>query len=175
MTLIGALLVHLGEADGMVCGTVGDFSEHLRYVDQVIGLAPDADTYSAMNMLLLPGRTVAVVDTHINENPTAEQIAEYTVAAAGQMRRLDIVPKVALLSHSYFGTSDSKSAETMRRALALIQEYDPALEVHGEMPAGCSTNDSFRAQLLPYTGLRGQAHLLVCPYIESGNIAYNLV
>src|SRR5699024_3925140 len=84
MTLIGALLVHLGEADGMVCGTVGDFSEHLRYVDQVIGLAPDADTYAAMNILLLPGRTVAVVDTHINENPTAEQIAEYTVAAAGQ-------------------------------------------------------------------------------------------
>ncbi|HLR17040.1 MAG TPA: NADP-dependent malic enzyme [Alcanivoracaceae bacterium] len=175
MTLIGALLVHLGEADGMVCGTVGDFSEHLRYVDQVIGLAPDADTYAAMNILLLPGRTVAVVDTHINENPTAEQIAEYTVAAAGQMRRLDIVPKVALLSHSNFGTSDSKSAETMRRALALIKEKDPELEVDGEMHADCAMNESVRAQLLPNTDLKGEANLLVCPNIESGNIAYNLL
>lgn len=175
MTLIGALMVHHGEADGMVCGTVGDFGEHLRYVDQVIGRAPEAETYAAMNILLLPERTVAVVDTHINEAPTAEQIAEFTIAAAEQMRRLDIVPKAALLSHSNFGTSDSETAQTMRRALALIQEQAPELEVDGEMHADCAMNESVRTQLLPNNYLKGEANLLVCPNIESGNIAYNLL
>lgn len=175
MTLIGALMVHLGEADGMVCGTVGDFSEHLRYVDQVIGRAADAETYAAMNILLLPSRTVAVVDTHINETPTAEQIAEFTIAAAEQMRRLDIVPKAALLSHSNFGTSDSKTAQTMRRALQLIREKAPTLEIDGEMHADCAMNESVRSQLLPNNYLEGEANLLVCPNIESGNIAYNLL
>lgn len=175
MTLIGALMVHLGEADGMVCGTVGDFSEHLRYVDQVIGRAADAETYAAMNILLLPSRTVAVVDTHINESPTAEQIAEFTIAAAEQMRRLDIVPKAALLSHSNFGTSDSKTAQTMRRALQLIREKAPTLEIDGEMHADCAMNESVRSQLLPNNYLEGEANLLVCPNIESGNIAYNLL
>lgn len=175
MTLIGALMVHLGEADGMVCGTVGDFSEHLRYVDQVIGRAADAETYAAMNILLLPSRTVAVVDTHINEAPTAEQIAEFTIAAAEQMRRLDIVPKAALLSHSNFGTSDSKTAQTMRRALQLIREKAPTLEIDGEMHADCAMNESVRSQLLPNNYLEGEANLLVCPNIESGNIAYNLL
>lgn len=175
MTLIGALMVHLGEADGMVCGTVGDFSEHLRYVDQVIGRAADAETYAAMNILLLPSRTVAVVDTHINETPTAEQIAEFTIAAAEQMRRLDIVPKAALLSHSNFGTSDSKTAQTMRRALQLIREKAPTLEIDGEMHADCAMNEAVRSQLLPNNYLEGEANLLVCPNIESGNIAYNLL
>jgi len=175
MTLIGALMVHLGEADGMVCGTVGDFSEHLRYVDQVIGRAADAETYAAMNILLLPSRTVAVVDTHINESPTAEQIAEFTIAAAEQMRRLDIVPKAALLSHSNFGTSDSKTAQTMRRALQLIREKAPTLEIDGEMHADCAMNEAVRSQLLPNNYLEGEANLLVCPNIESGNIAYNLL
>lgn len=175
MTLIGALMVHLGEADGMVCGTVGDFSEHLRYVDQVIGRAADAETYAAMNILLLPSRTVAVVDTHINEAPTAEQIAEFTIAAAEQMRRLDIVPKAALLSHSNFGTSDSKTAQTMRRALQLIREKAPTLEIDGEMHADCAMNEAVRSQLLPNNYLEGEANLLVCPNIESGNIAYNLL
>lgn len=175
MTLIGSLMVHLGEADGMVCGAVGDFGEHLRYVDQVIGRAADAETYAAMNILLLPNRTVAVVDTHINEAPTAEQIAEYTIAAAEQMRRLDIVPKAALLSHSNFGTSDSKTAQTMRRALALIKEQAPELEIEGEMHADCAMNEAVRSQLLPNNYLEGEANLLVCPNIESGNIAYNLL
>lgn len=175
MTLIGALMVRLGEADGMVCGTVGAFSEHLRYVDQVIGLAPEANTYAAMNILLLPERTVAVVDTHINEAPTAAQLAEFTQAAAEQMRRLDIVPKVALLSHSNFGTSESESSLKMREALALIQQQAPELEVDGEMHADYALNESVRKHVLPSTDLSGEANLLVCPNIESGNIAYNLL
>lgn len=175
MTLIGALMVNCGEADGMVCGTVGAFSEHLRYVNQVIGLASEAKTYAAMNILLLPERTVAVVDTHINEAPTAEQVAEYTIAAAEQMRRLDIEPKVALLSHSNFGSSNSASAQVMRDALMLIQEQAPELEVDGEMHADCAMNAAVREQLLPNSYLKGEANLLVCPNIESGNIAYNLL
>ncbi|HLS52200.1 MAG TPA: NADP-dependent malic enzyme, partial [Burkholderiaceae bacterium] len=133
LTLIGAMMVRLGEADGMICGTIGSYGNHLRFVEEVIGMAPGARTYAAMNILLLPDRTIALADTHINDNPDAEQVAEITLAAAAQMRRLDMEPKVALLSRSNFGTGSSASGEKMRVALELVQERDPDLEIDGEM------------------------------------------
>jgi len=175
MTLIGAMMMHLGEADGMICGTVGSFFEHLRYVDEVIGLRQDAQSYAAMNVLLLAERTVAVVDTHINEAPTAEQIAEYTIAAAEQMQRLNLEPRIALLSHSNFGSSNNASARKMRTALALIQQHAPHLEVDGEMHGDCALDQDTRRQILPDNLLEGSANLLVCPDLDSGNIAYNLL
>ncbi len=175
MTLIGAMMVRLGEADGVVCGTVGAFNEHLRYVDQVIGRAPGAETYAAMNVLLLPERTVTLVDTHINDAPTAEQIAEYTIAAAKELQRLRIEPHAALLSHSNFGTSDSASAKKMRDALALIRERAPELDVDGEMHGDCALDLDTREQIMPCSTLKHTANLLVCPDVVSGNIAYNLL
>jgi malate dehydrogenase (oxaloacetate-decarboxylating)(NADP+) len=175
LTLIGATMVHLGDADGMICGTVGSYSDHLRYVDQMLGLMPGHETYAAMNILLLSGRTIALVDTHINEDPTAEQIAEYTLTAAREMRRLDLVPKVALLSRSNFGSGSSASAVKMRRALELIREKAPDLEVDGEMHGDCALDEALRLKILPTSTLRGSANLLVCPNVDAGNIAYNLL
>ena len=175
MTLIGAMMVHLGEADGMVCGTVGRFAEHLNFVDQVIGLRPESRTYAAMNVLLLPERTVAVVDTHVNEDPSAEQIAEFTLAAAEEMRRLNLEPKAALLSRSNFGSERCQASEKMRRALALIREWAPELEVDGEMHGDAALEASIRKEILPDSTLKGSANLLVCPNGDSGNIAYNLL
>ncbi|KAF0806232.1 NADP-dependent malic enzyme 3 [Alcanivorax xiamenensis] len=175
MTLIGAMMVHLGEADGMVCGTVGRFAEHLRFVDQVIGRKENARTYAAMNVLLLPERTVAVVDTHVNEDPSAEQIAEFTVAAAEEMRRLNLEPKAALLSRSNFGSERCAASEKMRQALALIREAAPELEVDGEMHGDAALEESIRQGILPDSTLKGSANLLVCPNGDSGNIAYNLL
>ncbi|MCC4307961.1 NADP-dependent malic enzyme [Alcanivorax marinus] len=175
MTLIGAMMVHLGEADGMVCGTVGRFAEHLNFVDQVIGLRPESHTYAAMNVLLLPERTLAVVDTHVNEDPGAEQIAEFTIAAAEEMRRLNLEPKAALLSRSNFGSERCQASDKMRRALALIREWAPELEVDGEMHGDAALEASIRKEILPDSTLQGSANLLVCPNGDSGNIAYNLL
>jgi len=175
LTLIGAMMVHLGDADGMICGTVGSYADHLRYVDQMLGLQPGHATYAAMNILLLSGRTIAIVDTHINEDPTAEQIAEYTLSAAAEMRRLDLVPNVALLSRSNFGSGSSASAIKMRKALELIRIKAPDLEVDGEMHGDCALDEALRLKILPSSTLRGSANLLVCPNVEAGNIAYNLL
>ena len=175
LTLIGTMMVHMGDADGMICGTVGGFSDHLRYVDQMIGLAPGETTYGAMNILLLPQHTLAVVDTHVNEDPTAEQVAAFTVAAANQMKRLNLVPKVALLSRSNFGTGSSTSGQKMRDALELIRERAPELEVDGEMHGDCALDEALRQKVLPSTTLKGSANLVVCPNVDAGNIAYNLL
>ncbi len=175
LTLIGAMMVHLGDADGMVCGTVGAYGDHLRFIDEIIGKAPGAKTYAAMNILLLAERTVALADTHINDNPDAEQIAEITLAAATEMRRLNIEPKVALLSRSNFGTSSSSSGEKMKLALDLVRERDPGLEIDGEMHGDCALNEELRKRIMPSTTLQGEANLLICPNVDSGNIAYNLL
>jgi len=175
LTLIGAMMVHLGDADGMICGTVGSYADHLRYVDQMLGLLPGHATYAAMNILLLSGRTIAIVDTHINEDPTAEQIAEFTLSAAAEMRRLDLVPNVALLSRSNFGSGSSASAVKMRKALDLIRIKAPDLEIDGEMHGDCALDEALRLKILPTSTLRGSANLLVCPNVEAGNIAYNLL
>jgi malate dehydrogenase (oxaloacetate-decarboxylating)(NADP+) len=175
LTLIGAMMVRLGDADGMICGTVGAYADHLRFVDEVIGKAPGTNTYAAMNILLLSERTVALADTHVNDDPTAEQIAEITIAAAAQMRRLNIEPKIALLSRSNFGTGSSASGEKMRQALDMVHALAPDLEVDGEMHGDCALDESLRERILPSTTLKGAANLLICPNVDSGNIAYNLL
>jgi malate dehydrogenase (oxaloacetate-decarboxylating)(NADP+) len=175
LTLIGAMMVRLGDADGMICGTVGAYHDHLRYVDQVIGKKPGANTYAAMNILLLDQRTVALVDTHVNDDPSAEQIAEFTIAAAEQMNWMNLVPKAALLSRSNFGSASSASGSKMRRALNIITERAPTLEVDGEMHGDCALDEALRLQILPSSRLKGSANLLVCPNVDAGNIAYNLL
>ncbi len=175
LTLIGAMMLHVGDADGMICGTVGAYGDHLRFIDEVLGKRPGAKTYAAMNILLLPERTVALVDTHVNDDPTAEQIAEFTLAAAQKMRDMKLEPKVALLSRSNFGSGSSASGAKMREALALVRGQDPELEVDGEMHGDCALDEAQRLRILPSSTLKGQANLLVCPNVDSGNIAYNLL
>jgi len=141
----------------------------------VIGKKAGAQTYAAMNILLLDDRTFALVDTHVNDDPTAEQIAEFTIAAAKSMAGLNLVPKVALLSRSNFGSGSSASGAKMRRALELVKQQAPTLEVDGEMHGDCALDEALRSRILPMSRLKGAANLLVCPNVDSGNIAYNLL
>ncbi|OZI38916.1 NADP-dependent malic enzyme, partial [Bordetella genomosp. 1] len=175
LTLIGAMMVRVGDADGMICGAVGAYHDHLRFIDEVIGMKPGAKTYAAMNILLLNERTVALADTHVNDDPTAEQIAEISIAAAEEMTRLNLAPKVALLSRSNFGSGSSASGAKMRAALELVREQAPELEIDGEMHGDCALDEALRLRILPSSTLKGEANLLVCPNVDAGNIAYNLL
>ncbi len=175
LTLISSMMVHKGEADGLICGTWGNTHLHLHYIDQVIGKSPGSKVYAAMSGLILPGRQVMLVDTHINVDPRAEDIAEITLMAAEEMRRFGITPKVALLSHSNFGSSNAPSALKMREALELLHERDPGLEVDGEMHGDCAFDPALRTSMLPQTTLAGEANLLVFPNLDAANIAYNLL
>lgn len=175
MSLIGALMMHRGEADAMICGIVGEYAEHLRFVDQVIGKCDGASVYAAMNILMLPGRQITVVDTHVNRNPDAQQIAEITIRAAQELNRYGIVPKAALLSHSNFGTSDAASAQKMRDALAIIRRCAPELDIDGEMHGDMALNVPMRALHMPESPLDGEANLLVMPNLDAANISYNLL
>ncbi len=175
LSLIGTMMLHKGEVDGLICGTWSTPLTHLNYVNQVIGNRPGVSTYAAMNGLLLPDRQVFLVDTHINYDPTAEQLAEITVMAAEEMRRFGIQPKAALLSHSNFGSSDQPSALKMRETLALVRKKAPWLEVDGEMHGDAALDGHSRAQHMPDTTLIGDANLLVLPNLDSANIAYNLL
>jgi malate dehydrogenase (oxaloacetate-decarboxylating)(NADP+) len=174
-TLIGAMAVHKGDADGMICGTFGIGSLHLFYINQVLGKREGAKVYAAMNGLVLPDRQVVLTDTHINENPDAEQIAEITIMAAETMRRLGIQPRIALLSHSNFGSANSESAKKMRDALAIIQKEAPDLEVDGEMHGDSALDSAYRLKTMPTSTLRNDANLLVMPNIDAANISYNLL
>ncbi|MGZ8213734.1 MAG: NADP-dependent malic enzyme [Methylosarcina sp.] len=174
-TLIGAMLIHKGYADGMICGTFGTTDMHLHYIDQVLGKRKGATVYAAMNGLILPDRQLVLVDTHVNHNPTAEQLVEITLLAAEQMRRFGLVPRVALLSHSNFGTSSSDSAKKMRAALAMIQQMAPELEVEGEIHGDTALDYDLLKQMMPDSRLKGSANLLVFPNIDAANIAYNLL
>jgi malate dehydrogenase (oxaloacetate-decarboxylating)(NADP+) len=174
-TLIGAMLMHMGAADAMLCGVVGRYDSHLRFIDDVIGLAPGAKHYAAMNMLLLPRRTVFICDTYVSYDPTAEQIAEMTVHAVEEIRRFGITPRVALLSHSSFGTANTPTADKMRRALARIEQLAPGLEVEGEMQGDAALSEEIRARVFPNARLTGEANLLVMPTLDAANIAFNLL
>lgn len=174
-TLIGAMLIHKAYADGMICGTFGTTALHLQYIDQVLGKRAGVNVYAAMNGLILPDRQVVLVDTHVNENPTAEQLAEITVLAAAQMRRFGLVPRVAMLSHSNFGTSNSESAQKMRTALGIIQKQLLDLEIEGEIHGDIALNYELLKKAMPNTKLKGSANLLVMPNIDAANIAYNLL
>jgi malate dehydrogenase (oxaloacetate-decarboxylating)(NADP+) len=174
-SLIGSIMISKGMADGMICGTVGNSATHLKYVDEVVGHEPGANVYGAMAGLILPGRQVFLVDTHINIDPTAEQLAEITLMAASEMRKLGLVPKVALLSHSNFGSSNAPSAVKMREVLTMIQKADPTLEIDGEMHGDSALDETIRAGAVTSSSLKGDANLLVLPNIDAANISYNLL
>ncbi|ABM44208.1 NADP-dependent malic enzyme [Diaphorobacter sp.] len=175
LTLIGSMLLHKGEVDGLICGTWGHTSHHLQYIDQVIGKRAGVNTYACMNGLLLPDRQVFVVDTHVNYDPTAEQLAEITIMAAEEMMRFGIKPKAALLSHSNFGSSNQPSAVKMRQTLDLLRVQAPWLEVDGEMHGDVALDGKARSALMPHGTLAGDANLLVMPNIDAANISYNLL
>ena len=175
LTLIASMLLHKGEVDGMICGTWGSTQQHLTHIDQVIGRRPGVATYACMNGLILPGRQVFLVDTHVNYDPTAQQLAEITVLAAEEMLRFGVQPKAALLSHSNFGSSDKPSAVKMREALALVRESAPWLEIDGEMHGDAALDAAYRGELMPRSTLSGEANLLVLPNIDAANISYNLL
>jgi malate dehydrogenase (oxaloacetate-decarboxylating)(NADP+) len=183
LTLIGAMLLHKGDVDGMICGTWGTTHLHLQYIDQVIGKRPggadsteqDVPVYACMNGLLLPDRQIFLVDTHVNYDPSAKELAEITVLAAEEMKRFGIKPKAALLSHSNFGSSNQPSAVKMRKVLTLLQAQAPWLEVDGEMHGDVALDADMRKTVLPNSTLTGEANLLVLPNIDAANIAYNLL
>jgi malate dehydrogenase (oxaloacetate-decarboxylating)(NADP+) len=174
-TLIGAMMVHRGDADGMLCGTYGTHDLHLHYVDQVIGRRTGVKQYAAMNALMLPNRTVFIADTYVNYDPSAEELADITILACDEIRRFGIDPKVALLSHSSFGTSNHASARKMRYALALVNSLDPELEVDGEMHGDAALDEAVRSAVLPNSALKGSANLLIMPTLDAANIAFNLL
>jgi len=174
-TLIGSMAIHKGDADGMICGTYGNTDLHLHYIDMILGKRAGVNTYAAMNALVLHDRQIVLVDTHVNENPNAEQIAEITIMAAEEMRRFGLYPRAALLSHSNFGSSHSESAVKMREALALIRERASDLEVDGEMHGDTALDAHLLKSVMPDTLLKGDANLLVLPNIDAANIAYNLL
>ncbi|MDH4234235.1 MAG: NADP-dependent malic enzyme [Gallionella sp.] len=174
-TLIAAMLVHKNAADAMLCGTVSQALGHLRYIDEVIGHRPGVNVYAAMNILLLPRHTLFICDTHVNLDPSAEQVAEMTMLAAEEMRRFGLTPKVALLSHSNFGSHDNASALKMSRARELLEQLSPGLEVEGEMHGDAALSEHLRMTAFPNTRLKGEANLLIMPNLDAANIAYNLL
>ncbi len=174
-TLIGAMLMRLGAADAMLCGTLGRYDSHLRFIDLVIGKRAGVRNFSAMNMLMLPGRTVFICDTYVNFDPTVEQIAESTVLAAEEISRFGLVPKVALLSHSSFGAAESPTAQKMRAALALINARAPGLEIDGEMHGDAALSEEIRLRMFPNSRFKGQANLLMMPTLDAANISFNLL
>ncbi len=174
-TLIGAMLVHMGAADAMLCGILGQYGRHLRYIDRVIGKRAGVNHYAGMNALLLPKGTVFICDTYVTFDPTAEQIAESTILAAEEIRRFGITPKAALLSHSSFGGGDTPTAHKMRAALELVNRLAPNLEIDGEMQGDMALSEEIRRRALPDNRLKGAANLLVMPNLDAANISFNLL
>ena len=174
-TLYGALMVRLGYADGLICGTFGRHETHRQYVQNVIGTQTGLDRYYTMNLLMLPGRTVFIADTYVNYDPSAEQLADMTLLAAAEIRNFGMVPKVALLSHSTFGTEDTPTAVKMRQTLALLNQRAPRLEVDGEMHGDAALDEQIRLAAFPNSRLKGQANLLIMPTLDAANISFNLL
>jgi malate dehydrogenase (oxaloacetate-decarboxylating)(NADP+) len=174
-SLIGTLLLEMGECDALLCGTVGKYNAHLRHVVEVIGRKARAPVFAAMNGLLLPHRTLFICDTYVNRDPSAEQLADIALLAAESVRRFGLVPKVALVSHSNFGSDDSKSARKMRDARRLLAERAPTLEMDGEMHGDAALSEAIRARVHPDSTLKGEANLLVMPNLDAANISFNLL
>ena len=174
-TLIGALMVRRGDADAMLCGTIAQFSLHVEYIATVIGLRKGVNQFAAMNMLILPNRTLFICDTYVNSDPTAEQIAEITMMAADEVQRFGITPKIALLSHSNFGSSRNPSAQKMSRARQILEQRAPQLEVEGEMHGDAALDEKIRMKIFPNSRLKGEANLLIMPTLDAANITFNLI
>ncbi len=174
-TLIGALMVKFEEADGMICGTIGRYLNHLELIDQVIGKAPGASTYAAMNILLTQESMIAIADTHVNAQPNAEELADIAIMAAEEMRHLMLDPKIAFVSSSNYGTDSPVSGKTMRQALEIVRDRAPDLEIDGEMHVDTALDENLRAKTMPDSPLKGAANLLICPNVDASNIAYNLL
>ena len=174
-TLIAAMLVRMDSADAMICGTIAEPLHHLRFIDETIGHRPGVNVYAAMNILMLPDRTLFICDTHVNLDPSAEQIAEMTLLAAAEVRRFGLTPKVALLSHSNFGSHDNASAHKMSRARELLEQQAPELEVEGEIHGDAALSEEVRSANFPDSRLKGEANLLIMPNLDAANISYNLL
>ncbi|MFZ5560058.1 MAG: NADP-dependent malic enzyme [Pseudomonadota bacterium] len=174
-TLIAGLLVHFGDADGMICGTFANYGLHLRYVNRVVPKKPGVKQFAAMNLLMLENRTLFIADTYVNPDPSAEQLAAITLQAAAGVRRFGLTPKVALLSHSSFGSEDTESAAKMRQTWRILQEIAPELEVEGEMHGDAALDESIRHSVFPNSKLKGAANLLIMPTLDAANIAFNLL
>jgi malate dehydrogenase (oxaloacetate-decarboxylating)(NADP+) len=174
-TLIAALMVRRQEADGLICGTVGQYGRHLKHLTDVLGLRTGVERPAAMNVLLNDRGTLFICDTYVNPDPTAEDIAGISILAAEEVRRFGLTPKVALLSHSSFGSVDSASARKMREALDLLRRRAPQLEVDGEMHGDAAISEELRRAAMPNCRLRGQANLLIMPNLDAANIAFNLL
>jgi malate dehydrogenase (oxaloacetate-decarboxylating)(NADP+) len=175
-TLMGAMLMKLGFADGMICGVLGQYSDHLQVVSEVIGKRSGVNVFAAMNYLMLPGRSLFIADTHVNENPNAEQVAEIAMLAADEVKRFGVHPKVALLSHSNFGSSSSESALKMSRAAALLPALSSGeMDVDGEMHGDSALSEEIRLSAYPESALKGEANVLVMPNLDAANISYNLI
>jgi len=174
-TLMGALMVRHGDADAMICGTIAQFSLHLKYIADVIGRRPGVNRFAAMNMLILPGRTMFICDTYVNKDPGAEEVAEITMLAAEEVQRFGLTPNVALLSHSNFGTSLDESAVKMSRAREILQERAPHLQVEGEMHGDAALDEAIRLRIFPNSRIAGEANLLIMPNLDAANIAFNLL
>jgi malate dehydrogenase (oxaloacetate-decarboxylating)(NADP+) len=169
------MMIHRGDADGMICGTVATHGTHLRYIDQVLGRRAGVNVYAAMNGVLLPSRTLFIADTYVNVDPTDEEIAEIAMLSAEEIRRFGLTPKIALLSHSSFGTSNHPSAQKMRSALELIHQQAPELEAEGEMHGDAALSETVRRGAFPNSRLDGDANLLIMPTLDAANISFNLL
>ena len=174
-TLIGCMLLRRGDADALICGTTGSYDQHFRHVESLIGRKPGAGLLASMNILLLPKRVIAIADTYVNEMPNAEETAEIALMAADEMRRFGIEPKVALLSHSNFGSARSASSLKMRAAREILQARAPELQCDGEMHGDSALSPEIRERLHPDSTLHGEANLLVMPNLDAANIAFNLL
>ncbi len=174
-TAIAAIAVHLGDADAMICGVSGRYARHLNQISNVLGKGPEVHDFSALSLLIMPHGTFFIADTYVSNNPDTTEIVEMTVLAASHVRRFGIEPKVALLSHSNFGTRDSDNVNKMRDAVAILHERYPDLEVEGEMHADSALNPDIRDRVFPNSRLEGAANLLIMPTLDAANISFNLV
>ena len=174
-TLIGAMMVRRGDADAMICGTIAQFSLHLDYINTVIGRRPGVNQFAAMNMLILPKRTFFICDTYVNNDPSAEQLADITLLAAEEVQRFGLIPKIAMLSHSNFGSSRHPTAQKISRARELVEQAAPHLEIDGEMHGDAALDEQIRMRIFPNSRLKGEANLLIMPNLDAANIAFNLL
>ena len=175
-TLIASLLVKFGKADGMLCGTYSSYNIHLDFVRNVIGLKEGMNNFFTLNALMLEDRNLFIADTYVNTNPTAEQLAEMTILAAEEVRRFGITPRVALLSHSSFGSDQTdSSAQKMREVYRILSEQAPELEVEGEMHGDAALDENIRQFAFPGSRFKGSANLLIMPNLDAANISFNLL